>query len=142
MTTGTANEMSRYELNAWDATVQRLNDQSEGGARKLTRRATAPVARKAGEVWERTPGHTTAEEQLRRALEGLTTVTLQPAMNSVNLQRVCRRLDVGLLSEVRALDLERVDQAVPRTRTTYAVGALLQGGATAAAVTAPRCRPP
>jgi hypothetical protein len=135
MTASDQGTLSVYENKAWEDTVKRLNKQSMGGARQLTARATAPVVRRAGQVWDRTPGHTTAEEQVRRALEGLTTVTLQPAMNSVNLQRVCRRLGVEVLSEVRGLDLERVDQAVPRTRTAYAVGALLQGSATAAAVT-------
>lgn len=127
--------MSPYERTAWDKTIERLNSDADGSARKLTRRVTAPIARGVGEAWNRTPGHAALEEQVRRALEGMISITLQPAMNSVNLHRVRGRLGVDVLSDVRTMDLERVDQAMPRTRTTYAVGALVQGSASAAAVT-------
>ncbi len=126
---------SPYERRAWDNLIEHLNRNVDGGARKLTRRATVPIARRVGEVWNRTPGHAALEEQVRRALEGMISVTLQPAMNSVNLQRVRGRLGVDVLSEVRTMDLERVDQAMPRTRSAYTFGALVQGGASAAAVT-------
>jgi len=56
-------------------------------------------------------------------------------MNSVNLARVCKRLGVVKLSEVRDLDLEHLDQALPLTRGLYTMVALLEGSVTAVAVT-------
>lgn len=127
--------MSPYERTAWTKSIERLNRDTDGATRRLTRRATDPIARRAGEVWSRTPGHAALEDQVRRALEGLISLTLQPAMGSVDLRRVRERLGVDVLSQVRTMDLERVDQAMPRSRTVYSLGALVQGSASAAAVT-------
>lgn len=88
-----------------------------------------------GRGWQRVPGHDSFEEQVQRAMDGLFTVTLQPAMNSVDADRVARRAGAKDLAGLRELDLEELDRVSWRTRMFYTTAAFTEGGATALAVT-------
>lgn len=126
--------MSPYEKKVWGATVERLNSTSVSHARAAVGRASQPVAQLAGSLWTRVPLHGGIEQQLEAALEGLVGITLEPGMNTVNLERVAKRVGVPW-GEFRTQDLQRLDRASPRTRGLYGATALVEGGATAVAVT-------
>jgi hypothetical protein len=126
--------MSRYEQQAWTQAVTRLNSTTSGRGRALVGRATKPVTELASRVWEKVPMHADASMQFEKALEGLVGVTLEPAMKSVDLDKVAKRVGVDW-QDFQQLDLERLDKASPRRRTAYTGAALVEGGATALAVT-------
>lgn len=126
--------MSAYEQRAWRDAVRRLNEQKQSPVRKVASAATSPVRSLAGKAWNRVPMHDGFEAQLTRALEGLVAVTLGPAMSSVSIPRVERRVGVAF-EDFRTLDLGRLDRASPRTRGLYTGAALIEGSATALAVT-------
>lgn len=126
--------MSPYEQKAWTLAVERLNDASTSRAKQLVGRATRPIASLARKAWDKVPLHDDMSEQFEKALEGLVSVTMEPAMRSVNLNKVAERVGAewGAFHE---LDLQQLDEASPRTGGLYTVGALLEGSATALAVT-------
>lgn len=134
-TAGWEDEMSDYDRRALKESTDRLNREREPRTPAFARRVGERMKRRAGKVWDGTPGHADLEDQVRRGLEGLIAVTLKPAMNSVSLDRVTRRLGVEIFSEVRHLHLEQLDKALPRTRTLYTMAALMEGSASAIAVT-------
>lgn len=126
--------MSPYEQKAWTHAVERLNDASTSRGRQLIGQATKPLVSLAGKAWDKVPMHADMSEQFEKALEGLVSVTMEPAMRSVNLERVAERVGVewGTFHQV---DLRRLDEASPRTGGVYTLGALFEGSATALAVT-------
>ena len=126
--------MSDYERKVWAKSIERLNSASSSPARKAWNKAADPVAELAGKAWTRVPMHEDFEEQLGKALEGLVGVTLEPAMKSVNVKRVVKRVGVPW-DEFQGLDLKVLDRASPRTRGLYSAAALAEGSATAVAVT-------
>lgn len=126
--------MSAYEKSVWSTAVARLNKSETSALRGATSRVTGPVARVSSKVWNKVPLHDGLEEQLEKALEGLVSATLQPAMNTVNRERVADRVGVPW-NEFHTLDLERLDKASPRSRGIYTAAALAEGSATSLAVT-------
>jgi len=126
--------MSVYEQKAWAHAVQRLNSETSGRAREALGRATKPIASAAGRLWKNVPLHDDLESQLEKAMEGLVSVTLEPAMKSVSRDRIVKRVG-SPWEDFSSLDLEILDRASPRTRGLYTAGALAEGGATAVAVT-------
>lgn len=134
--------MSDYEQQAWEEAIARLQTGDSGGVRVPKR--VAQLSRQAGgkavETWDRLPGSEAAEEAMRRALVGLQAIVFEPALNSVNVDKVVRGYttrhpQVQSLSNVRLLDLEQCDARLPKARIRYTVGSAAQGGATALAVT-------
>ncbi|MCR1785402.1 EcsC family protein [Nocardioides carbamazepini] len=126
--------MSVYERQVWAKAVSRLNATSGGRGRELIGRATKPIASVAGKAWTKVPLNDDLTAQFEKALEGLVGVTMEPAMKSVNLHRVVGRVGVPL-EDFQQLDLKQLDAASPRTRGLYTATALVEGGATALAVT-------
>lgn len=126
--------MSSYERQAWINASARLNSTSGGRGRELLGRATRPLAGLAGRAWDKIPFNDDLTAQFEKALEGLVGVTMEPAMKSVDLVKVAARVGVPF-EDFHQLDLKRLDEASPRTRVAYTGAALLEGGATALAVT-------
>ncbi|GAA3670111.1 hypothetical protein GCM10022237_32390 [Nocardioides ginsengisoli] len=126
--------MTRYEQQLWTKAVARLNATSARRSRQLVGRATKPIANLAGKAWDKFPINDDITLQFEKALEGLVGVTMEPAMKSVNLEKVAARVGVPW-EEFQTLDLKRLDEASPRTRGLYTGAALVEGGATALAVT-------
>jgi hypothetical protein len=127
-------DMSPYERQVWDRAIERLNASASSPARRAWNRASEPVAELAGKTWDRVPLHEDFENQLGKALEGLVGVTLEPAMKSVKIKRVEKRVGVPF-EDFQTLDLKQLDRASPRTRGLYSAAALAEGSATAVAVT-------
>ena len=126
--------MSAYEVRAWSKAVERLNKSDESPARRAVSRVTKPIGATARKAWATVPLHEDVEGLVADALHGLFKVTFGPAMNSVNLQKVAKRVGAPF-EDFRTLDLQTLDLAVPRTRWLYTGGALAQGSATALMVT-------
>lgn len=128
------NELSSYEREVWTKAVERLNSASTSRARRAVGRAARPVADVAGKAWAKIPVHDDLESQLGKALEGLVGVTLEPAMKTVNIDRIVKRVGVPW-DEFHSLDLKQLDRASPRTKGIYATMALAEGSASAVVVT-------
>jgi EcsC protein family len=126
--------MSAYEMRAWSKAVERLNKRDESPARRAVSRVTKPIGAAARTAWAGVPLHEDVESLVADALQGLFKVTFGPAMNSVNPQKVAKRIGTPF-EDFRTLDLQTLDLAVPRTRWLYTGGALAQGSATALMVT-------
>lgn len=126
--------MTPHEQKAWSSAIERLNSTEVSRARAAVGRAARPVANVAAQVWTKVPLHDGVEEQLAKALEGLVAVTLEPAMKSVNRDRVAKRVGVPW-GEFHTVDLKQLEAASPRTRGLYSAVALAEGSASALAVT-------
>lgn len=126
--------MSPYEQQVWRGAIERLNSTTGGRGRELVSRAIRPVRSFASKAWDKAPLSDDIEGQFEKALEGLVGVTMEPAMKSVNTAKIAARVGVPW-DEFQQVDLKVLDEASPRTRAVYSSAALLEGGATALAVT-------
>lgn len=131
----TAQKMSPYEQEAWDATLRRLNQRRNSKARKAVGVATTPVKKAAGAAWHKLLVHKDVEQQVMKALGGMKAVTFDPALRSVDATKALQRHGVSTRAELMKLDLQQLDRSLPGFRTFYSALAMLEGGGSALVVT-------
>lgn len=128
-------QMSPYELRAWNEAIERLNQRKTSRVRQAVGAATAPLKGAAANVWQAMPGHDEIEQQVFKALLGLKTLTFDPALRSVDATKTFRRHGVETGAGLLAFDLAELDRGLPITRTLYVGTAAAEGGGSALAVT-------
>lgn len=131
----TAQKMSLYEQEAWDASLRRLNRRRNSRARKAIGVATTPVKKAAEVAWHKLPVHQDVEQQVMKALGGMKAVTFDPALRSVDAAKALKRHGVSTRAELLKLDLQQLDRSLPGFRTFYSALAMVEGGGSALVVT-------
>lgn len=131
----TTQTMSPYEKAAWDAAVSRLNRRRDSKVRKAVGIATTPVKKALGDAWQRFPFNEDVERQVMKAMGGMTAVTFDPALRSVDAAKALKRHGVSTKAELMGLDLQRLDRSLPGFRTLYSALAMVEGAGSALAVT-------
>lgn len=128
-------DMSPYDRKAWMAATERLARQRESKVRQAVSGAVAPALRAASGAWDRVPAHENLEAQVSSAMAGMKAVTFDPALRSVNADKVLRRRGASCREDLFDLDLKQLDRSLPGLRTVYSGAAFVEGGGTALVVT-------
>jgi hypothetical protein len=128
-------EMSDYDRKAWTDATDRLARQRAGRVRKAVSVATGPVKQVASGAWNRVPTHDGLEAQVSSAMAGMKAVTFDPALRSVDAEKVLRRRGASSRGDLFELDMKKLDRSLPGLRTLYSGTAFVEGGGSALVVT-------
>lgn len=139
-------KLSDYERRAWDALgtelVARAQEPEKGpldAVRGRLRAVNRTVASKTQGVIDKLPAEK-VEGVFRQTMGGLRSVTLDPAIASVNDSSIRNHYvdlgaPVGSLEEILDLDLEVIDRGLPPLGARYMLGMGVEGALSAGAVT-------
>jgi hypothetical protein len=104
------------------------------------REAVEHAGERVREVWDRVPVSDDLEDALLKALGGLKDLALDPAMASVSEKQVIKRFakhghDLEAIHDIRRLDLQQIDQVMPKLGLRYSAATAIEGAVAGLAIT-------